>query len=809
MFRSLSNLITGFRSDSVMEREMKKSMVNGKMVTIVPGIRLEDQKGYECARKCGWIMNYQTLVELVDNDNFSWDLKVAEASEVMFKHFTTAILRLHAERKNAKVKMDMEKRSQVVGQLFGQLLGSTGLTQDSLSITGFLVLRFKHEVPCVPKAVVDEAIAKYVSKGVMPPVIVTHQAVEYLSRQHNLLNLEKNNMDGSIVFMPEVEKVTHSTALEEDLDTTCNDLADQISEIEFDLDANRGDITSFLEKTVVDMTDPDSLADVLLTLNQTHTKQRQLVVAVNNQCAQIDYAKEAIETRFVDQTNEINELQQIVHDKQDVIKTKENEIEDLEHQIATVKLEYNTKVASLNSELSVLEAHMAQERTKGVHVPVETLDDAEDKINSLETEAKLNKQKVQQNIAKIKKEHEATLTDKESQIEMLTRQKDAFSVELKLKVQQIGELTTELGEIENENSRLKQRNDGLDARMKKLNQKMKQMSALGKAAQQSTMDISTGPKLTKFKRQTAINQVDDVKLKRQTAVDEADDVKINPSDIKPSDVLSLLAARTEQPSFLANNTAIVATTMSTKEATNIVPRWTAQDNIVAYCKKVENAWKICQADGLTEEKFCQILRLQLPEAAAQVFDNLNESNMKVVAEIKKALLSHLDRQENDYLQEFASVQKEPSENHNTYALRVQRLYVMGTGENSTGGNSVSARDKKLIVEAFLKGLPRSEQSALRLVATDDEMQDVNALAKRASRSARTQTAVNAVALDQKNTLPDKQELTKYRFRGECFYCKKIGHSWRRCYKRANTEREWKPSESDMKSEPDKKEIKSQ
>ena len=116
MLRSLTNLVTGFRSESVMESEMETATVNGKSVIIVPGIRLEDSKGLECARKCGWIMNYQSLIEIVD-DNFVWDLKIGEASDVMFKHFTTAILRLHADRKDAKIQLDKDQREKIVVQL--------------------------------------------------------------------------------------------------------------------------------------------------------------------------------------------------------------------------------------------------------------------------------------------------------------------------------------------------------------------------------------------------------------------------------------------------------------------------------------------------------------------------------------------------------------------------------------------------------------------------------------------------------------------------------------------------------------------
>ena len=775
MFRSLSNLITGFRPDSMMESDMEKATVNGQTVIIVPGIRMEDEKGLECARKNGWIMNYQSLVTLVGQENFFWDLKIAEASEVMFKHFTTAILRLYAERKSAKVSMNKEQREQVVGQLFEQLLGSTGLTQESLSLSGFLVLRYKHEIRTTPKPMVDNAIARYATAGVMPPVIVTHQALELLSREHQLLDLEMDKKDGSIVFMPQVERVTHSTAIGSDLNATCDELADQISEIEFDLDANHGDITSFMEKTIVDMTDPEALAGVLTNLDQTHTKQRALVVAVNNQRAEIDTVKDQIREKFQEQKTEIDELKQIVHEKSNELTAKDAEIDDLQQELDTVKLEYDSQVAKMNNELSVLESKQAEERSKGIQVPIEKLDEAEDTISSLKEDLKKNKNEIRQKMLRLKTEYDGNLKDKEDQVSKLMIEKEAIATELETRQAELSQLATQLNETENENKRLKQRNEDLSERMTRLNHKMKQMSALGKAAKQSTMDISSCPKTSK--------------LKRQQAVDHAE-VKM-----KTSDVLSLLPGSADPSPALANDTAIIAA-MTTKEATNIVPRWNPQENIVAYCKKVENAWNICQAENFTEEKFCQLLRLQSPESAAQVFDNMNDDKKKKVSDVKAALLLRLDRQQNEYLQDFANVQKGALENHNAFALRVQRLYVLGTGD----GTAITARDKKLIVEAFLKGLPQSEQSALRLVATDSEMLDVDALAKRAARSARTQTTVNAVS-DEPKKMPDKQGMTKNRFRGNCFYCKKFGHTWRRCHKRADNDREWKPSEADKKDKP--------
>jgi hypothetical protein len=140
------------------------------------------------------------------------------------------------------------------------------------------------------------------------------------------------------------------------------------------------------------------------------------------------------------------------------------------------------------------------------------------------------------------------------------------------------------------------------------------------------------------------------------------------------------------------------------------------------------------------------------------------------------------------------------ESHIAFAMRIQRLFNLGTGQE----NDTSAASKRLIVETFFNGLPLNEASALRLVATEEELTDVDKLAKRAARSGRTQnTTVNAVTNYkkplEKKQLPDRQTLTKKnKFKGKCFFCKKQGHGWRKCYQRANRNPNWKPEQETKK-----------
>ena len=186
-------------------------------------------------------------------------------------------------------------------------------------------------------------------------------------------------------------------------------------------------------------------------------------------------------------------------------------------------------------------------------------------------------------------------------------------------------------------------------------------------------------------------------------------------------------------------------TISAREVSIIMPKWIGTDSISGYCKKVRIAWNYCEKESFDEEKFCKILTLQLPEDANDVLDSLDAEDKKKVEKILLKLTQSLGRKENDYLRELSMAKKDPSETHNHFARRIQRLYRLGTGAKV----DLAGSDKKLIVDFFLRGLDQNEENMLRLIATDSEMSDIDALANRASRSTAPSTSntfetINAV-----------------------------------------------------------------
>ena len=169
--------------------------------------------------------------------------------------------------------------------------------------------------------------------------------------------------------------------------------------------------------------------------------------------------------------------------------------------------------------------------------------------------------------------------------------------------------------------------------------------------------------------------------------------------------------------------------MTTREATTLIPKWSAGENIGNFCKKIEAAWDYCKSENFEEEKFCKILKLQLHTDAAEVMDNMSEGDKKDVSKITKELRSRLDKQKSEYLREFSEVTKRPNEGYNEFALRIKRLYKQGTDSATVP----TAGEERMMVETFLNGLPENEGSALRLVSTEEEQDCIDKMAKRAGR----------------------------------------------------------------------------
>ena len=737
---------------------------------MAPGLKLCDAEGLKTARRAGWIMSMKMLRDnnIHENEEYYWDILPESTLQPHLANMANALLKLESHRKGSLiVAMSTDERIAMVNQLYESLLVNTGLTKADLS-NGYLTLRLglEHNRCSTPQHVA-EVMRGYEIKGTYPPVIVYKTAMAALCRDFNLLMLEKQDQNSTITFRP----VHESTKLDDN--ASGMNITDQLSDIEFANETVLSELTDYMDKTVYELDDAGEIEDISSNMQFTAAKLRNVTLQIGKEKGMIEEAKQQLQHTFSEQTRQIEELNQILHAKTLDVRSKDEEIERLQSDLITVKSELLAKTQSLEADLVAMTQEKQQQALHSVSA--DQVAEAEHQIADLEgeiRERRQNEQKLRKKLTEMKSEYAARIAENESAIQTADTMKRSYRSaidETKIKIEQ----------LKTENTKLQ---SDLDSKQKENGLLMKRVEELNRSVKQ-----------TSIRRQTAVNVKERMNSSISLSAEKtlpltADDDDEN--EITSGDVKELLR-------FKSTPRTVVCATMTNKEANNYIPNWEKDDGIMSFCQKIELAWDVCKKQSFDEEQFCIMLRLHLPTKAGDVVNAMTPDNQKLVAEIVKTLRKHLGGQQLEYLQEFSSVTKDASETHQEYALRVKRLYMLGTGSS----NNFNATEKKIIVEHFLRGLPSHEQSSVRLVATDDEMADVDKLALRAGRSGKTQH-VNALPGSVSKTSygqkPEHKQRKKITFK--CHYCHKIGHSWRKCRSRADKEPEWKPAFHGKKQE---------
>ena len=767
-FSKFSGYLTGFAPDSV--ETPTTARINGAQVKMAPGLRLCDEEGLKTARRAGWIMSMNMLRanNIHENDAYYWDILPESTLQSHLATMANALLKLEAQRQGSVVvALGAKERLAMVNELYESLLVNTGLTKADLT-NGYITLRLGLEQNrCSTPQRVAEVMKGYEIKGTYPPVVVFKTAMAAMCRDFDLLALEKQDQNSTITFRP----VHESTKLDDN--ASGMNITDQISDIEFANETVLSGLTDYMDKTVYELEDVGEIEDISSNMQATVAKLRSVTLQVNKEKGEIEEAKQKLHHTFSEQAGQIEELNQIIHTQTLSVKTKEEEIERLQSDLMTVKEELREKTESLEADLAAV---TQEKKQHALHtVPAEQVDEAERQIAELEGEVKdrrQNEQKLRRKIKEMKTEYAAKIAEKESAIQTADGIKQSYRSTM-------DETKVKMEQLRNENSKLQ---SDLASKQKENGLLVKRVDELNRSVKQ-----------TSIRRQTAVNVKERMNNSLSLSADktlpltadEDDETEITSSDVK------------EMFQFKSTPRTVLCASMTNKEANNYIPNWEKDDGVMSFCQKIELAWNVCNKQSFDQEQFCIMLRLHLPQKAGDVVNAMTPDDQKKVVKIVEKLRKHLGGQELEYLREFSSVTKDASETHQEYALRVKRLYMLGTGSS----NDFNATEKKIIVEHFLRGLPPHEQSSVRLVATDTEMADIDQLALRAGRSGKTQhvnALPNLATKTPQGHKPEHKQRRKITF--ECHYCHKIGHSWRKCRSRAQKEPEWKPAFNGKKQE---------
>ncbi len=217
-----------------------------------------------------------------------------------------SLLRLQSDRRgDVKLSLTADERLSMIKRLYENLLQDSGLSNADLA-TGYLVLRFCREHSRITDArAVNDVIKSFELRAVMPPIIVTHHAMAALATKQNILDLERETLDNSIIFSPEVR--AHESTKIHDF-TTALEMSEQLSVIRCENEMTQNDISTFLERSVHELDDPNEMNDIMKNVNKTVTDVRELVKQMNLQKEKIQEGEENILGAIQGQFDQIQEL---------------------------------------------------------------------------------------------------------------------------------------------------------------------------------------------------------------------------------------------------------------------------------------------------------------------------------------------------------------------------------------------------------------------------------------------------------------------------------------------------------------------
>ena len=779
LINKVHSFLTGFTPDTPSASTI---VVNGHKIDTLPGLKMIDDLGVKAAKRNGWILSMKQIRYLVtDNTDFFWDILPESAIQPHLTKLANALCKLQADRSgDLKVLLTASERYTVITQLYENLLEGSSLTKDDLK-SGYIFLRYIHESPRVTdKNTVDAVIKNFEQRGVLPPIIVTHHAMAYLGNKCNLLKAERVNADCSINFRPERD-IQHSTKINDF--TSVLEMSQELSEIRCENDTVQGEIGNFMDRTVHELDDPEEMADIVKNVNKTVSKVREFVVKLNVEKERVREGEESI----LEQLKELNSLNQTLSDTQREQEEKDREIEDLTRDLDDIKKEYSEREAELQK---ALEEEKQKATAAQLHsIPSHEFNELSEQNEALREENKERTAlvtRLRRQFSKLQDDHAIAPSKKETDLDNAKRVKIELRNRLNETKAQIESCTTENETLKSELVKRENDNSRLERELERLKNEVKKTQRRHTTAEESKLNLSLSPSLKRSSRSCHFDT---------SCQEESYESETESEEMTTKQVSKMLKFPSLPRASVCALTSV--------EANKMIPKWTEKDTVDDYCDSVRNAWEYCSGEEFDEEKFCKILKVNLPKKALTYVKSLPTAEQLKVDNVLQAITEGLGRRKHAYLQELSRAKKEASETHNEFAQRIKDLYELGTGSRE-----LNEGEKSMIVDFFLKGLSANEESALRLVATDEEMTDIVALAKRAGRT-RDSSVSNINAVDSIETKaeagvtryqhPNKGKETadgpkqsKDRKKIICHYCKKPGHRWRKCYLRAAKEPEWKP-----------------
>ena len=516
-----SRTITGITGLQVnKDEQLETRELEGINFRCAPGLLFGDEAGVRSSRKSGWIFSYSVISKYLD-DNFFIDWMSHEALEPCFAKFANSILRLHATRKDYKINMTAEDRKKVTQQIFDELLTIAGTENQKLCQEGFLTFRFKYEQPISSKSTVKRKLKKFAQGGIMPPLIASISAMEYLHREHDLLKDENVGDRSSINFDPNLS-VRHSTATESMLEQSFSFIECDISDVTFQSETLQGDLTGFLEKSVVQLTTTDEFNGMVSHLNATISQQRNLCLIVEQQKKEVKLFKEGVEQKFLVKMEEVDHLKQSEIEQARIIQSNEARIEDLRMEISKITQDHD-------NQLDILEKQIVDQKEKESRMSIKKeldnttmLTTATEQITDLENTlgaSRVSKKELKDQLKKLKDDFLIRLQAKKEEADTIARAKEHLTLEVLVTRQKLQKIEVSNRELQEDKIKLEKRNTSLQMKMENLISLTRSLSDESDNAAIFLSTMQAGPQFKKPKAITRQDATDDTNLPDSNTVD--------------------------------------------------------------------------------------------------------------------------------------------------------------------------------------------------------------------------------------------------------------------------------------------------
>ena len=760
-------------------QEMDFVLVNGKRVKCAPGLRFSDKAALSMAQKAGWILSWSKIEALERTElHFDWINKMGMEPKLL--HFTNSLLKLEESRMGGeKIKLNTEQRKLFAADLCNDLIKPTGVDPTLLTNEGYFLLKKKEE-RTINAAAVNKKKEDFAKTGVLPPVIISPLAMKFICNKNELLSLESAHEKSSIIFNPNLKNSTMAPGPEKSIiNQEYEELIGNLSNITLDKDIALGAMNNLAEQSVISETNTDevdALDSSLCEINERYAKNVQQMHVFGNKLNQV---KTDMEDEFIAKQAQWESLNETLAIRSKALAVTSADLERIEREKDLLERTKNTEINELESQLKEAQEEIQKlNHENRQKVGAEQLYEAEDKVADLQEKIQAqNRREVQlkTRISNIKLEAEGKLEDLKAENVSLKVKKNEVMETLKKEKLAKTQIKAELDDLRREQTQLQAQKDNLELSLQAIKKDHTRISS-------TKSDLDT--------------------LKQRISTSDIDEVFASPMKEQDTSLARhLLKSDLPKPDFIMN------TSHTTKEVSNMLPKWTAGENVRNYTRRLQHAWEFVKTSNFDENKFLNLVRISVSAQIGELIDDFLEENKNNkenlnVEKLCQNLIKKLDKQPSEYISDFKSATKAATESHSAYAHRLKKLFKKGTETTGKMGQG----ECRLLVEQFLEGLPHSEATTLKLVANDEEMLDVDLLALRASRSGKPRKTVSSVAVSKpapktpdskpqntENTIKSTDGTVRRRnARFNCHYCHKFGHSWRSCFKRARENPNWRP-----------------